>query len=353
MVRLCWFFFFWEDAHGLYGFRTLRGEERRPRRRSGPPGLPLVGALPQVRKDPLQFLSRMARDYGDVVSLGGVGKQKFFLVSHPRDIEHVWKTNHRNYVKGANFQLLRPLAGNGLFLNEGESWKTQRRLLQPAFHLPRLQGMAQTITTAAEDRIESWRQRLPRGVPFDLEGEMMDLAIRISAETLFGTHVAGDAETINRSVRTAFSVLHRKVLAPVPLPWWMPVPRHRGFHRAVADMEEVVFRMIEDRRRGGVEGNDVLSTLLSVRDEAGEPMPVKQIRDEVITMLVAGHESTGSPSPGPSYLLSRYPLIARRVQEELAAVLGGRTPGFADLPRLPYLSMVLKESLRLYPPSGC
>jgi cytochrome P450 len=130
----------------------------------------------------------------------------------------------------------------------------------------------------------------------------------------------------------------------------VPFPDHVRFLRAVASLEEVVYRIIAERRRSGAEGNDVLSTLLSVRDEAGEPMPDKQIRDEVITMLVAGHESTGTSLAWTLWLLSRYPAVARRVQDELMDVLGGRPPGFPDLPRLPYLSMVLKESLRLYPP---
>jgi cytochrome P450 len=316
----------------------------------GPQGYPVVGALPQVMKDPLPFLSRMVREYGDVVCLGGFGSQKFYLVTHPRDIEHVWKTHHRNYVKGANFQLLRPLGGAGLFLNEGDSWRSQRKLLQPAFHLPRLIGMADTITASVAAMLERWRGEIVPGKPFDLEHEMMDLLIEISVKTLFGTEVTGDAETVHHAITTAFSILHRRVLSAVPFPWWVPFPSHVRFLRAVASLEEVVYRIIEERRREAVEGNDVLSTLLSVRDEAGEPMPDRQIRDEVVTMLVAGHESTGTSLSWTLYLLSRYPSVARRVEGELREVLSGRPPGFQDLPNLPYLSMVLKESLRLYPP---
>jgi cytochrome P450 len=130
----------------------------------------------------------------------------------------------------------------------------------------------------------------------------------------------------------------------------VPLPDNIRFNRAVASLEEVVYRIIDERRRSGAEGSDVLSTLLSVRDEAGEPMPDQQIRDEVVTMLVAGHESTGVSLAWTLSLLSRYPLVERKVREELADVLGGRNPGFQDLPNLRYLSMVLKESLRLYPP---
>jgi cytochrome P450 len=316
----------------------------------GPQGYPILGALPKVLKDPLPFLSQAVRDYGDVVCLGGVGSQKFYLVTHPRDIERVWKTHHRLYVRGSNFELLRPLGGKGLFLNEGDSWRSQRKLLQPSFHVTRLMGMVDTINASIDTKLEGWRRGITPGEPFDLEHEMMDLLIDISAKTLFGTEVAGDAATVHESITTAFSILHRRVLSAVPLPWWVPFPSHVRFLRAVSRLEEVVYRIIAERRRSGVEGNDVLSTLLTVRDEAGEGMPDRQIRDEVVTMLVAGHESTGASLSWALYLLSRYPMVARRVEEELTEVLGGRTPEFQDLPRLKYLSMVLKEALRLYPP---
>ncbi len=321
-----------------------------PANAPGPQGYPIVGALPKVLKDPLPFLSQAAREYGDVVCLGGFGSQKFYLVTHPDDIERVWKTHHRNYVRGSNFQLLKPLGGNGLFLSEGDAWRAQRKLLQPAFHVTRLMGMVDTINAAIAGKLERWRRSIAPGEPFDLEHEMMDLLIEISVKTLFGTDVAGDAATVHRTITTAFSILHRRVLSALPFPWWVPFPSHVRFLRAVAGLEEVVYRLIAERRRSGDEGSDVLSTLLSVRDEAGEPMPDRQIRDEVVTMLVAGHESTGASLSWTLYLLSRYPDVARRVGAELAEVLGGRTPGFQDLPRLRYLAMVLKESLRLYPP---
>lgn len=316
----------------------------------GPPGYPIVGALPKVMKDPLPFLTQAARDYGDVVLLGGFGSQKFYLVTHPDDIERVWKTRHRSYVRGSNFQLLKPLGGDGLFLSEGDAWRTQRKLLQPAFHVTRLMGMVGTINASIEAMLERWGREIAAGEPFNLEREMMSLLIEVSVKTLFGTEVAGDTATVHETITTAFSILHRRVLSAVPFPWWVPFPRHVRFLRAVAELDKVVYRLIGQRRRSGIEGSDVLSTLLSVRDEAGEPMPDRQIRDEVVTMLVAGHESTGATLSWALYLLSRYPQVMRRVEAELAEVLGGRTPTFQDLPRLQYLAMVFKETLRLYPP---
>jgi cytochrome P450 len=316
----------------------------------GPQGYPLIGALPKVLKDPLPYLSEAAREYGDVVCLGGLGSQKFYLVTHPDDIERVWKTHHRNYVRGSNFQLLKPLGGDGLFLSEGDAWRSQRKLLQPAFHATRLAGMVATMNDSIAAMLERWRRDIAPGAPFDFEREMMGVLIDISARTLFGTQVAGDAATIDESITTAFSILHRRVLSAVPFPWWVPFPSHVRFLRAVAALDDVVYRLIAERRRGGLEGSDVLSTLLGVRDEAGQPLSDRQIRDEVVTLLVAGHESTGATLSWLTYLLSRYPLVAARVEAELAEVLGGRTPELQDLPRLKYLSLVLKETLRLYPP---
>src|SRR5436305_4333 len=271
----------------------------------GPPGYPIVGALPKVMKDPLPYLTQAARDYGDVVLLGGFGSQKFYLVTHPDDIERVWKTHHRSYVRGSNFQLLKPLGGDGLFLSEGDAWRTQRKLLQPAFHVTRLMGMVGTINTSIAAMLERWGREIAPGEPFNLEREMMSLLIEVSVKTLFGTDVAGDAATVHETITTAFSILHRRVLSAVPFPWWVPFPRHVRFLRAVAELDQVVYRLIGQRRRSGIEGSDVLSTLLSVRDEAGGPMPDRQIRDEVVTFLVAGPESTGASLSWALCLLSR------------------------------------------------
>jgi cytochrome P450 len=317
---------------------------------AAPPGYPIVGALPKLMKDPLPYLAQVAREYGDVVCLGGLGSQKFYLVTHPRDVERVWKTHHFNYVRGSNFKLLRPLGGDGLFLSEGEAWRQQRRLLQPAFHVDRLQAMVETINASIAAMLARWSREIVPGRPFDLERELMDLMIEVSVKTLFGTEVAGDTATVHESITTAFSILHRRVLSALPFPWWVPFPSHVRFLRAVAELDEVVYRLIAERRKSGAEGSDVLSTLLAVRDEAGDPMPDRQIRDEVVTLLVAGHESTGATLAWGLYLLSLNPLVTERVKRELAEILDGRVPGFQDLPRLEYLARVFKETLRLYPP---
>lgn len=315
-----------------------------------PPGWPLLGALPELRKNPLEFLVSTARQYGDVVQLGKVGSRRFFLISHPDDLERVLKTNHANYVKGANFQLLKALAGEGLFLSESDYWRKQRKLIQPAFHVSRLSAMADTMTGVAESLCDRWQDHRSANRPVEIEEEMVGAVLEITVRALFGADLAPHwVAEIHDAVATAFSFFHQRVWTP-GLPLWFPTPANLRFRRAVARLDEVVFTLIEERRqRGDFEGDDVLSMLLSVRDEDGVGMTDRQLRDEVMTLLVAGHESTALTLTWTLYLIARYPLIERRLHRELDEVLDGRPPGFEDLRRLPYLQQVMQESMRLYP----
>jgi len=315
-----------------------------------PPGWPFLGALPELRKNPLEFLVRTAREHGDVVQLGKVGSRRFFLVSHPDDLERILKTNHTNYVKGANFQLLKSLAGEGLFLSENDYWRKQRKLIQPAFHVSRLTAMGGTITAAAESLCDRWQRAESEGEPVEIEKEMVGTILEIAVKTLFGADLEPRwVEAIHESVTTAFAYFHQRVWTP-GLPLWAPTPANLRFKRALARLDEIVFRIVDERRASGdLSGEDVLSMLLSVRDEDGEAMTDRQIRDEVMTLLVAGHESTALTLTWTLYLIARYPLIERRLHRELDEVLEGRRPSFEDLRRLPYLRQVLQESMRLYP----
>lgn len=328
------------------------------RRVPGPSGWPFLGALPELRKNPLGFLVHCARRYGDVVHLGGVGSRRFFLVSHPDDIERVVKTHHPNYVKGANFQLLKPLAGEGLFLSENDYWRQQRKLIQPAFHPSRLAAMTETMNVAAESLCERWAEAEATGRPVEVEEEMVHVILEIAVKSLFGADLDPRwTKEIHHAVVTLFSFFHQRVWTP-GLPLWAPTPANRRFRRALDRLDEIVFEIIDRRRRElrrpkaggqGSEGNDVLSMLLEVRDEDGVGMTDRQLRDEVMTLLVAGHESTALTLTWTFYLISRYPLIERRLHRELDQVLGDRPATFQDLPSLPYLRRVMQESMRLYP----
>jgi cytochrome P450 len=316
-----------------------------------PGGLPLFGALPKVRRDPLPTLVEAARRHGDLVCLGGMGSQKVYLASHPDDVEHVFKTNPANYCKGASFQLQKPLAGEGLSLSEGDFWRSQRGLPEPAFHVPRLAALAGAITGGTEAAIEGWGVRARRGEAFDVEREMTRLSLNLAARTLFGSEGKERAEAVRRSASTAFGILDDRAGSLAVPPAWLPTPANLRFQRAVGALDKGVYEVIRDRRRKGEEGDDVLSLLLGVRDAGtGAPLPDRQVRDQVVTLLIAGHESTAISLTWCFYLLSRHPAIERRLHLELDEAVGDRLPGFQDLRRLPYLSMFVKEALRLYPP---
>jgi len=315
----------------------------------GPSGWPILGALPELRKNPLQFLVRTAEEYGDVVHLGNAGSRRYLLVRHPDDIERVLKTHHHNYVKGANFQLLKTLAGEGLFLSENDVWRRQRKLIQPAFHTSRLEGMVDVVADVARALCRRWRPTAETTGTVELEEEMVRVVLEVAVKTLFGTDLdPGWVEQIHRGVATAFSFFHDRVWTP-GLPLWAPTPANLRFRRALSQLDAIVFRILEDRRRSGKRGDDVLSMLLAVRDEDERAISDRQIRDQVMTLLVAGHESTALTLTWTFYLISRYPLIERRLHRELEEVLAGRPPGFGDLHRLPYLRQVMQESMRLYP----
>lgn len=314
----------------------------------GPSGLPFLGALPELRKNPLEFLAEAARTHGDVVRLGGVGRRGFYLVSHPDDIHHVVKANHRNYVKGANFQLIKSLAGEGLFLSEGDHWVQQRKLIQPAFHMARLGAMADSMVEHTESLLDRWEEAAAAGEPVDIEKEMNRLSLSIGVRVLFGADVEHHAEDIREAVSTAFSFFHKRVWTP-GLPLWAPTPGNLRFKRAVARLDEIVYSIIDQRRRSGEERDDVLTMLLGMRDEDGRGMTDRQLRDEVMTLLVAGHESTALTLTWTLYLISRYPMIEQRLHRELDRTLEGRRPTLGDFRQLSYLSQVIQESMRLYP----
>ena len=316
-------------------------------------GYPLVGILPRFRREPFGTLLSATREVGDVARLGFPG-QDWVLLSHPEHVEHVLKENRANYVKG--YDGARALLGNGLPLNEGESWLRQRRLMQPAFHRRRLERFAATMVGKAEETLKGWEGAASVGRPVDVGLEMTLLTQRVIVKTMFGSSV-GDER--GERIARAFDAGMRGIEFRSQLPLWasrLPLPVNRRFARAFAVLDEEVYRIIGERRRerrAGGDGevrDDLLGLLLEARDEeTGEGMDEGQVRDEVINVYLAGHESTAVLLTWVWYLLSKHPGAARKVREEALEVIGDRMPGLEDLPKLVYARMVVDETLRLYP----
>jgi cytochrome P450 len=303
-----------------------------------------------IRRDPIGFVSALARDYGDAVCLG-MGPVDAYLFHHPDAVKHILQDNNQNYVKGEIIGRVKVLIGEGLFTSEGDFWRRQRRLAQPAFHRERIAGLAGTMVRRTAERLDAWQPAMRRGAPIDVAAEMNALTLTIVGETLFGRDLSGEAADAGRALRVALEVCANRAMSYFVLPVWVPTARNRALRAALRTLDGLVYDIIDGRRRSGETGDDLLGMLMSVRDEeTGEGMSRGQLRDEVMTFLLAGHETTAVALAWTWYLLALNPDVAERARTETLAVLGDRDPALDDLPRLPLARMVVEEAMRLYPP---
>lgn len=322
------------------------------RRAPGPRGGLVFGSLRAFRSDPIGLLMAARRDYGDVVRLR-LGRVTAHLVSHPRGVRHVLQTHHMHYTKRTRgIAKLSEILGSGLLTNDGESWLKQRRTMQPAFHRERIQGFSSLIARSAADMLESWERRARAGpLQLDVAHEMMVLTLRIVAEALFGADVEPVADKVGEALGMALHVTNDRVKRPFDVPSWLPTPENLRFARALRVLDGVVWTMIQGRRRGEPR-DDLLSMLMEARDpETGQGMSDRQLRDEVMSVFLAGHETTANALTWTLYLLSQHPEHEARLEQEVDRVLGARAPTHEDARQLPLTTMVIQESMRLYPPA--
>lgn len=319
----------------------------------GPRGNLVLGSFPDLwRGGPLPLFTRAAREHGDVVRLR-FAHRITHLITLPEHIKHVFQDDQKNYSKETRgFKALREVLGLGLLTSEGETWLRNRRIAQPAFHRQRIAALAGVMSRAAADMADSWQAHAESGRPFDVAEEMMRLTLRIVGETLLSTDVSREADTVGRAVAQVLRLTRDRIYRTVPVPLAIPTPSNRRFREALATLDDIVFRMIEERRRAERRPNDLLTMLLEARDEqTGQGLSDRELRDEAMTIFLAGHETTANALTWTFYLLSLHPEAFRRVRAELAEVLGGRLPTADDAAKLPYTTMVLQESMRLYPPA--
>jgi cytochrome P450 len=314
----------------------------------GPRGGRLLGNMREFNSDSLGFVERCAREFGDVVPTRFLYVPALFLF-HPDHVEYVLATGSKNFIKAASLRspFFQRLVGNGLVTSEGEFWRRQRRLAQPAFHRDRVEAYARTMVAHAERMLAGWRD----GRTLDAHEEMTLLTQAVVAQTLFSADVSGDS----REMGGALSRLVRPFASQATLKWILdnrlPTPAHLRFNRDVRRIDRFVYRLIEERRASGEDTGDLLSMLLAARDEDGSGMTDRQLRDELMTIFLAGHETTALALTWAWYLLARNPGAEAKLASELEEVLGGRAPTAEDLPRLRYAEWVVKESMRLYPPA--
>ena len=319
--------------------------------RSYPPGpkrrLPF-STLVAYRRSPLAFFQSLARRYGDI-SFFRVGPQEGFFLNHPDLIKEVLVTNHANFLKGLVLQRAKRLLGEGLLTSEGEFHRRQRRLAQPAFHRQRIASYADVMVDYAMRTSNRWRD----GQTLDISEEMMRLTLGIVGKTLFDADVesesgqVGAAMTIVMELFDTLTIPYFEILARFPL------PQLRRFDAARTKLDQIIFNLVAERRKRGIDQGDLLSMLLLAQDEEGDGgnMNDQQLRDELMTIFLAGHETTANALTWTWYLLSQHPAVEFNLHQELATVLGSRQPGFTDVAQLKYTEMVLSESMRLYPPA--
>jgi cytochrome P450 len=322
----------------------------------GPEGLPWVGNLFDVWKDPLRLFTRSVASHGDIVAMR-FGPFRYWLLNDPEAIHHVLVDNNKNYTKSRNYQGLKLVLGEGLVTSEGEFWRRQRRLAQPAFHKEKLAGFARTMAEDTAAMLQAWQARGSDGVALDVHAEMMKLTLKIVARTLFSTTVGAEADAIGAALAIALRHAEDYAESLLPVPPWVPTPSNLRFKRAVKTLDELVFRIIDERRKSGADPGDLLAMLMAATDDEAEGgargMTDRQLRDEVMTLVMAGHETTANALTWTFYLLANHPEIEARLRREVDSVLGddaARSPTLADLPKLPYTAMVIQESMRLFPP---
>jgi cytochrome P450 len=332
---------------------TIRreGQVSQPRLAAGPRGLPLLGSLIDIQKDYLGFMTRVARQYGEIASYR-LGNLPLYQVNSPQGIQHILQDKHHNYIKGEYWDSLRQFAGNGLIVSEGAFWLRQRRLMQPVFHRQRIHQYEEIINNASNTLVDRWCFIAASRQPVDINRELTHLTMEIVTRALFSTQVSDEGNEISQAITTVLDHANYLFATPFYPSLAVPTPRNRRARRAMERIDEIIYKIIAERRRSDTQSNDLLSLLMEARDqENGEGMSDRQLHDEVLTIFIAGHETTAVALTWCLFLLSQHPDVERRLRCELESVLGGRAPTIDDLPALSYTRQVLDETLRLYPPA--
>ena len=325
---------------------TQNVEPRSRRRPPGPPGIHGVRNLVRFARDQLVFLRELADQYGDVVELKFLGRP-FFLINHPDDVEAVLVKHARVMLRDEYIVVLERLLGKGLLTSDGELWKHQRKRMAQAFVPKRIRSYGDAMVRVTLAALRPWGD----GQTINLHQEISRVTMEVVADVLFGSGIGpDDVRTVRGAMEIVNEYLANSPEAILKLPGWVPTPRNVAVNRAVKQVDELLYRIIA-RRRAGAPQDDLLGTLLSAQDDEGARMTDEQLRDEAITLFLAGHETTALLLAHTFYLLSKHPDVERRLSAEVASVLDGRPPTADDVRALPCAERVLKEAMRLYPPA--
>ena len=311
----------------------------------GPPRTWLFGNLKEFGRDQLGTMTRWAREYGDLVS-ARFGPRHVLFANHPDLVEEVLVNQNRKFIKHYRLRQTARTLGQGMLTSEGEFWRGQRKLAQPAFHRERIANYASLMVDSTVRMLQTWID----GEVRDVQADMMRLTLEIVAKTLFDAEIGGDTDDATAAMETlthAFIARTGKLITP---PHWIPTPLNVRIERAIRRLERILMAFITERRASGEDRGDLLSMLLHAQDEeSGRRMSDQQLRDEMMTLFLAGHETTANTLAWTWVLLSQHPGAEARLHSELDDVLGDRLPTVGDLPRLKYTESVVNETLRVNP----
>lgn len=321
-----------------------------------PPLLPSHGPwghIAELRRDNLGLVTRAWRECGPMARVS-FGFLTPIFVFDARAVKHILVDKQQHYSKQTRgYDALRMLLGQGLVTSEGALWKRQRRIAQPAFHKERIAKMVDTMRVASSDLVERWAPWADGQTEIDAADEMMRITLRMAGETLCGVDMSDESSEFGRGVSVMLKFFRKKISTPLPLHWKLPTAQQRRSDKALEAMDRIVHEIIDERFQSGVHGDDLLGMFMSARDaETGESMDRTQLRDELMTMLSAGHETTANAMAWTLYLLSKHPAVLRRLEEEVDGLLDrpGDAPTVEQLKSLSYADQVLSESMRLFPP---
>lgn len=312
----------------------------------------LFGGGALFAADPLRFITTYVPRYEGIFRVRTARfLEQIVIVSKPEYIKHILQDNNKNYQKSHGYKIMKLLVGNGLLTSEGEFWRRQRRLAQPAFHREKLTTFVDIMVREAAHLVEKW-QRLPAGTVVNISREMMEVTLKIVCKSLFSSDVEDAIKVVSREFYIANESLVRRITSPLKIPLWIPTPSNIREKRSYSAIQEVVQQLIEKRRKSGRHYDDLLSLLMHARDEeTGEHMNDEQLKDEAVTMFLAGHETTAVALTWLFHCLEENPDVAQKLRAEINQVLGNRLPQLQDLQLLEYTRMVIEETLRLFPPA--
>ncbi|MCU0448039.1 MAG: cytochrome P450 [Microscillaceae bacterium] len=312
----------------------------------------LWGNVHYLVKNPLQFLEKASIEKrNEGVCWISSPLVKLAMVTKPEFAKHIMQDNNKNYHKGKIFRFLKPVLGNGLLTSEDDFWRRQRRLAQPAFHKQRLAEMVQTMVACGEELANEWLSAYQSGDKVNITREMNKVALMVVSTALFKSDVKAEIAGINESMEFLLDKIIERIRHPFKLPLWVPSPENWKEKQAIRQLEQVIYRMIEKRRKSNTHEGDLLDMLMEVQDEdTGERMSDQQLRDEVMTIFLAGHETTAVAMAYVWLLLAENPEIDARLQGHLQEVLNGKLPAFEDLKKLNFLKNIIDETMRIYPP---